>query len=47
MSHLTEHQRYTISTMLENGYKQIKIIVIINKNKSVVSREIKNQTSVY
>ena len=41
MSHLTEHQRYTISTMLENGYKQIEIAVIINKDKSVVSREIK------
>lgn len=41
MSHLTEHQRYTISTMLENGYKQIEIATIINKDKSVVSREIK------
>ncbi len=41
MSHLTEHQRYTISTMLENGYKQIEIAAIINKDKSVISREIK------
>jgi IS30 family transposase len=40
MSHLTEHQRYTISTMLENGYKQIEIAAVIEKDKSVISREI-------
>ena len=40
MSHLTEHQKYTISTMLENGYKQSEIAKVINKDKSVVSREI-------
>lgn len=41
MSHLTEEQRYTISTMLENGYKQVEIARVIAKDKSVVSREIK------
>ena len=41
MSHLTEHQRYTISTMLESGYKQIEISEVIGKDKSVISREIK------
>ena len=44
MSHLTEHQRYTISTMLENGYKQSEIAVVIKKDKSVVSREIKRNS---
>jgi len=41
MSHLTEHQRYTISTMLKNGYKQSEIAGVIDKDKSVISREIK------
>jgi transposase, IS30 family len=39
MSHLTESQRYTISTMLENGYKQTEIAKTIGKCKSVVCRE--------
>jgi len=41
MSHLTKEQRYTISTMLENGYKQSAIAKVISRDKSVVSREIK------
>jgi len=41
MRHLTKEQRYTISTMLENGYKQSEIAKVINKDKSVVCREIK------
>ncbi|NQY01384.1 MAG: IS30 family transposase [Flavobacteriaceae bacterium] len=40
MAHITKEQRYTISTMLEQGYSQTKISVCIGKNKSVVSREI-------
>jgi len=44
MSHLTEHQRYTISTMLENGYKQSEIAIVIDKDKSVVSRELKRNS---
>jgi transposase, IS30 family len=39
MSHLTESQRYTISTMLENGYNQTEIAKTIGKCKSVVCRE--------
>ena len=41
MSHLTREQRYTICTMLQNGYPQSEIARVINKNKSVVSREIR------
>lgn len=41
MSHLTREQRYTICTMLQNGYTQSEIARVINKNKSVVSREIR------
>ena len=40
MSHLTEHQRYTISTMLKSGYNQIEIAEVIERDKSVISREI-------
>lgn len=44
MSHLTEAQRYTISSMLKEGYTQKEIASIIEKDKSVVSRE-KNRNS--
>ncbi|OPZ02763.1 MAG: hypothetical protein BWZ11_00654 [Bacteroidetes bacterium ADurb.BinA395] len=37
MSHLTRKQRYTIVSMLQNGYKQKEIALVINKDKSVVS----------
>lgn len=40
MSHLTKEQRYTIDSMLQNGYTQKDISQVINKDKSVVSREI-------
>lgn len=40
MSHLTEEQRYTISSMSAQNYKQGKIANVIGKHKSVVSREI-------
>src|SRR5690554_918641 len=40
MSHLTKEQRYTIDSMLQNGYTQKDIGQVINKDKSVVSREI-------
>ena len=40
MSHLTREQRYTICTMLQSGYPQSEIARVINKDKSVVSREI-------
>ena len=40
MSHLTREQRYTICTMLQSGYSQSEIARVINKDKSVISREI-------
>jgi len=41
MSHITEKQRYTISTMLAQKYSQTEIGKVIGKDKSVISREIK------
>lgn len=41
MSHVTEGQRYTIESMLKQGYTQKEISTVIEKDKSVVSREIK------
>lgn len=41
MSHLTKEQRYTICTMLQSGYTQSEIARVINKDKSVVSRELR------
>lgn len=44
MSHITESQRYTISSMLKQGYKQIEIAMAIDKDKSVISRELKRNS---
>jgi IS30 family transposase len=44
MSHLTSEQRYTISSMLAQNYKQNQIALAIGKDKSVVSREIKRNS---
>lgn len=41
MAHLTQEQRYSISVLLRNGKKQSEIAVVIGKDKSVISREIK------
>lgn len=41
MSHLTVEQRYTIDVMNRQGYKQKDIAKAINKDKSVVCRELK------
>lgn len=41
MSHITVSQRYTISRMLNQGYKQVEIAKVIDKDKSVISRELK------
>lgn len=41
MSHLTENQRYTIQVLLKQGYKQVEIAKIIDRDRSVVCREIK------
>jgi IS30 family transposase len=40
MSYVTAKQRYTIATMLSQGYKQKEIASTIGKDKSVISREI-------
>ncbi|MDC3220643.1 IS30 family transposase [Flavobacteriales bacterium] len=44
MAHITNDQRYTISRMLKSGYTQSSIAVAIEKDKSVVSREIKRNS---
>jgi len=41
MKHLTDKQRYTISVMNEQGYKQKEIAKAIRKDKSTISRELK------
>ena len=41
MSHITSEQRYAISCLLVNGNSITEIAKIIDKNKSVVSREIR------
>ena len=41
MSHLTEKQRYLIEVMKKQGYKQKDIALAIDKDKSVVSRELR------
>ena len=41
MAHLTKEQRYTISRLLAKGAKQNEIALVIGKDKSVVSREVK------
>lgn len=40
MKHITKEQRYTISVMKKQGYKQKDIAFTIGKDKSVVSREL-------
>lgn len=40
-SQLTREQRYTIASMLKKGYNQSEIALVFNKDKSVVSREIR------
>lgn len=41
MAHLTQEQRYTISVLKTEGFSQKTISERINKDKSVVSREIR------
>jgi len=41
MKHLTQEQRYTICSMKKQGYKQKDIAIAIEKDKSVISRELK------
>lgn len=44
MAHVTQSQRYTISCMLNQGFKPIQIALAIGKDKSVVSRECKRNS---
>ncbi|MCH8533875.1 MAG: helix-turn-helix domain-containing protein [Flavobacteriaceae bacterium] len=44
MAHLTVEQRYTISRMLKLGHSQSSIARTIDKDKSVVSREIRRNS---
>ena len=45
MSHLTKEQRYTIARMLQAGYAKKDICTAIGKDKSVLSRELKRNSS--
>ena len=45
MSHLTKEQRYTIARMLQGGYAKKDICVAIGKGKSVLSRELRRNSS--
>jgi Transposase and inactivated derivatives, IS30 family len=45
MSHLTQEQRYTISRMLQSGCTRKEICIAIGKDKSVLSRELKRNSS--
>ena len=47
MSHLPKEQRYTIDRMLKEVYSQVEIAEVINKNKSVVCREINRNGEPY
>lgn len=44
MAHITPQQRYTISCMLKNGYTKIEIAKAIDKDKTVVYRELKRNS---
>lgn len=44
MKHITVEQRYTISVMKQQGYKQREIAEAIGKDKSVISRELKRNS---
>lgn len=41
MKHITKEQRYTISVMKQQGFKQFQIALAIGKDKSVISRELR------
>jgi len=41
MSHLTKEQRYTIGVLLDQNFKKSEIALLIGKDKSVVTRELK------
>lgn len=41
MKHITREQRYAISAMKQQGFKQVEIAMAIGKDKSVISRELR------
>ncbi|MDR1349012.1 MAG: helix-turn-helix domain-containing protein [Prevotellaceae bacterium] len=43
--HLTQEQRYTIVRMLQAGCSRKEICIVIGKDKSVISRELKRNSS--
>ncbi len=43
-THLTRTQRYQIEALLQTGATQERIAAILNKNKSVISREIRRNS---
>ena len=43
--HLTKEQRYAISAMHKQGYTQKQIAEAIDKDKSVISRELKRNAN--
>ena len=45
MSHITREQRYTIARMLQAGYAKKDICIATGKSKSVLSRELKRNSS--
>ena len=45
MSHITQEQRYTIFRMLQSGCRRKDICIAIGKDKSVLSRELKRNSS--
>jgi len=45
MSHLTGEQRYTIARMLQESYAKKDVCIAIGKDKSVLSRELKRNSS--
>ena len=51
MSHLTQEQRYTIDVLCQKNYSQTDIAKLINKDKSVVCRELQrncdNRNGIY
>lgn len=41
MIHLTSEQRYTISVLLDQNFSKSEIAIVIKKEKSVLTRELK------
>jgi IS30 family transposase len=44
MNLLTLEQRYTIGILLEQNYKKTKIVVSINRDKSIITSDLKHNS---